>query len=67
MLLGGRRGSWNSLCEFWFLKNAYIIHTIPISLINSDNTAVEEEVYYEQPGPKRKVKVPPPLQRRPEL
>ncbi|KAG8217523.1 hypothetical protein J3R82DRAFT_5672 [Butyriboletus roseoflavus] len=36
-------------------------------LINSDNTAVEEEVYYEQPGPKRKVKVPPPLQRRPEL
>lgn len=39
------------------------------SLINSDNAAVEEEVYYEQPGPKRKVKVPPlPLvQRRPEL
>ncbi|KAF9227916.1 hypothetical protein BS17DRAFT_774479 [Gyrodon lividus] len=35
-------------------------------LINSDNT-VEEEVYYEQPGPKRKFKVPPPAPRRPEL
>lgn len=38
-----------------------------VSLINSDSTAVEEEVYYEQPGPKRKVKVPPLVQRRPEL
>lgn len=37
------------------------------SLINSDNAAVEEEVYYEQPGPKRKVKVPPLVPRRPEL
>ncbi|KAF8136365.1 hypothetical protein EV363DRAFT_1319404 [Boletus edulis] len=30
-------------------------------LINSDNAAVEEEVYYEQPGPKRKVKELPPI------
>lgn len=37
------------------------------SLINSDNAAVEEEVYYEQPGPKRRVKVPSPVPRRPEL
>ncbi|KAI6150757.1 hypothetical protein BKA82DRAFT_4119392 [Pisolithus tinctorius] len=30
-------------------------------LINSDNAAVEEEIYYEQPGPKRKLKELPPL------
>lgn len=38
-------------------------------LINSDGAAVEEEVYYEQPGPKRKLKVQQPASalRRPEL
>ncbi|KAG1715694.1 hypothetical protein ID866_1457 [Astraeus odoratus] len=38
-------------------------------LINSDGASVEEEVYYEQPGPKRKLKVqqPAPAPRRPEL
>ncbi|KAI6108995.1 hypothetical protein EV401DRAFT_1998518 [Pisolithus croceorrhizus] len=30
-------------------------------LINSDNAAVEEEIFYEQPGPKRKLKELPPL------
>lgn len=39
------------------------------SIINNDGAAVEEEVYYEQPGPKRKFKVPSPASapRRPEL
>ncbi|KIJ17418.1 hypothetical protein PAXINDRAFT_162278 [Paxillus involutus ATCC 200175] len=30
-------------------------------LINSDGAAVEEEIYYEQPGPKRKLKELPPI------
>lgn len=64
--------------EAWIMEQLVSVYTRDITiniliifyrLINSDGAAVEEEVYYEQPGPKRKLKVQQPASalRRPEL
>ena len=71
-----RREHDASLRESWIMEQLMYVRASPpsrlrlspFSALGSDNAqTVEEEYIYEPSGPKRKVKVPPPLPRRSEL
>jgi hypothetical protein len=72
-----RREHDSSRREAWIMEQLVYVHLFLVvielltkllySLINNDGASLEEEVFYEPAGGKRKLKVPPIVPRRPEL